>query len=121
MAAHLSQTAPANVNIETRLTDIAVPTGVSVSIALFVNEMVTNALRHAFVDGRSGTVVIESDVEGDDIRVIVRDDGGNLPESFSMDNSTGLGMQVAKAMAAQLGGSVTANRTANGAAFELNF
>jgi two-component sensor histidine kinase len=53
--------------------DIAMPTG------LVVNELLTNALKHAF-DGDSGTITLRCVVEDDECRVVVGDDGRGLPE-----------------------------------------
>jgi PAS domain S-box-containing protein len=54
--------------------NVAMPTG------LVVNELLTNALKHAFVGTNGGTVTLRSIVDETGCRVIVADDGVGLPE-----------------------------------------
>jgi two-component sensor histidine kinase len=53
--------------------NVAMPTG------LVVNELLTNALRHAFPGSRGGTIQIRGTVDPNGWRVIVADDGIGLP------------------------------------------
>ncbi len=53
--------------------NVAMPTG------LVVNELLTNALKHAFVGREGGTITLHSVVDGDGCRVVVADDGVGLP------------------------------------------
>jgi PAS domain S-box-containing protein len=54
--------------------DVAMPTG------LVVNELLTNALKHAFTGREGGTIVLHSTNGPDGCRVVVADDGVGLPE-----------------------------------------
>jgi len=54
--------------------NVAMPTG------LVVNELLTNALKHAFVGRDSGTIKLHSLSDGTGCRIIVEDDGVGLPE-----------------------------------------
>lgn len=54
--------------------NVAMPTG------LVVNELMTNALKHAFPDGKGGTIKVHALVDETGCRVIVADDGIGLPE-----------------------------------------
>jgi PAS domain S-box-containing protein len=54
--------------------NVAMPTG------LVVNELLTNALKHAFVGRDGGTITLHSLSEGDGCRIIVADDGAGLPD-----------------------------------------
>ena len=47
---------------------------------LVVNELMTNALKHAFVGREKGIISLSSLVDEDGCRVIVSDDGRGLPE-----------------------------------------
>jgi len=75
----------------------------AVPLALFVNEVVSNSFKHAFPDGRSGTITVEYRVDGDIRRLTARDDGvGVATDGGGRPGS--LGMQLARALAGQLGG-----------------
>jgi PAS domain S-box-containing protein len=54
--------------------NVALPTG------LVVNELLTNALKHAFVGRDSGTVTLNSLSDGAGCRVVIADNGVGLPE-----------------------------------------
>jgi PAS domain S-box-containing protein len=54
--------------------NVAMPTG------LVVNELLTNALKHAFIGRDGGTITLQSLSDGNHCRVIVADDGIGLPE-----------------------------------------
>lgn len=54
--------------------NVAMPTG------LMVNELLTNAVKHAFVGRDGGTITLESLSDGDGCRIMVADNGIGLPE-----------------------------------------
>ena len=54
--------------------NVAMPTG------LVVNELLTNALKHAFVGRDGGTITLHSLADGNGCRVMIADDGVGLPE-----------------------------------------
>lgn len=45
------------------------------AVALILNELISNALTHAFPDGRAGTVSVDLADEGESVRITVSDDG----------------------------------------------
>ncbi|HEX5377410.1 MAG TPA: histidine kinase dimerization/phosphoacceptor domain -containing protein [Phenylobacterium sp.] len=57
--------------------DVAMPAG------LVVNELLTNALKHAFAGRAGGTITLQSLVDDLGCRVVVADDGVGLPEGAS--------------------------------------
>lgn len=56
--------------------NVAMPTG------LVVNELLTNALKHAFVGREGGTITLHSLSDGEGCRIVVADDGIGLPEGI---------------------------------------
>ncbi|OYW27894.1 MAG: hypothetical protein B7Z44_10490 [Caulobacter sp. 12-67-6] len=49
---------------------------------LVVNELLTNALKHAFKDREGGTITLHSLVDDEGCRVVVADDGVGLPQGY---------------------------------------
>ncbi|MCY2989765.1 MAG: PAS domain S-box protein [Planctomycetota bacterium] len=96
--------------------DQAIPCG------LLVNELVSNALKHAFPDGRTGQVRVElQSVEGGPgwlLRVV--DDGVGLPAGFDLNHSTSLGLQLVFGLTRQIGGQLEIG-TGPGAMFAVVF
>jgi two-component sensor histidine kinase len=84
------------------------PGDVATPLAVVLNELMQNAVEHAFADGtREGSVVVRLAREADHVVVEVRDDGCGLPEQFSLDESRGLGLSIVQALVTtELGGSI---------------
>jgi len=75
-------------------------------IGLVVNELVTNALKHAFPEGREGVVRVTFRRVGNLFHLSVADDGIGLSPGRQMPPGEGLGLgsRILRALAAQLGG-----------------
>ena len=76
----------------------------SVSLGLIVTELVINAIKYAFPDGRPGTITIDYNFHGPNWVLCVRDDGVGLPLKAPV--RTGLGTSIVEALAGQLQASV---------------
>jgi PAS domain S-box-containing protein len=94
--------------------DLAIPCG------LIVNELVTNAFRHAFVDGRAGEVCISMTQNESVYRLSVRDNGIGLPEGFETRRTGSLGLQLVDTLTDQING-VLEMQSAGGAEFSIVF
>jgi two-component sensor histidine kinase len=92
----------------------------SVPYGLLLNEAISNACKHAFPAGRSGTITISLGLEGETITLIVEDDGVGLPVNFDAEGATSLGMRLIHMLAKQLGGQVQVT-PGPGARVELRF
>jgi len=74
-------------------------------LSLIVVEVITNALKHAFPDGR-GTISVRLAPAGDGRMVLtVSDDGKGMPAGRVSDSS--LGLKIVQSLAAQIGGDVS--------------
>ena len=73
------------------------------SIGLIVNELVSNAAKHAFAES-GGTVAVDLTVDGDKCTLRVADDGVGRPESS--DEANGVGLKLVNLLAAQLDGTI---------------
>lgn len=91
-----------------------------VPLSLIVAELFSNALEHAFADGRSGRVTITLAEEGDRLRLTVADDGPGLPPGFNLAEPSSLGLTLVRSLAEQIGGTL-AMRTDGGTVGELSF
>jgi len=98
--------------------DTAVPCG------LIINEIVSNSLKHAFVDNRKNacvTIDLAQTSEGK-YRLVISDNGIGMPASFSVDNSDSLGIQLVEALTDQLEGTMQLeNRPNEGLKYTINF
>jgi PAS domain S-box-containing protein len=91
----------------------------AVPCGLLVNELVTNAIKHAFPDGREGRIDITLSASDDGHCLItVADDGVGLPPEVSPETSRSLGMQLIPLLSDQAGGQWQLFRD-HGTRFEL--
>ena len=77
----------------------------AVPLGLLLNELVSNAYKHAYAPGTQGHLRIALAREDGHIRLRVADRGAGLPEGFGGRET--LGVQLVRMLAKQLGGSVT--------------
>ena len=76
----------------------------SVSLGLIVTELVINALKHAFPDGRKGVITVDCALRGPNWALSVHDDGIGM--SGDAADHTGQGTSIVEALAKQLGAQV---------------
>jgi two-component sensor histidine kinase len=91
------------------------PGEVATPLAVVLNELMQNAVDHAFPidDEATSTGVVEGRVRlrlqrvDGELRIDVTDDGVGLPDQFSLDTSKGLGLSIVQALVTgELGGSI---------------
>ncbi len=93
------------IRLEVRAVPAPVAVGTAVSLALLVNEMVTNALKYAYPEGQDGLIEVGLTAAGGGrLRLSVRDHGRGLPDGFAAGQSRSLGMRLLFALSRQLGG-----------------
>jgi two-component sensor histidine kinase len=80
--------------------DRAIPSG------LILNEIISNALKHAFPDRPAGTIRLTLRPYVNGFRLSVADDGVGLPSGHRVDTSRSLGMLMMQALAKQLRGRI---------------
>lgn len=91
------------------------PGEVATPIAVVVNELMQNAVDHAFDGRHHGHVHVQLTREPDVLVIDVRDDGGGLPEHFTLDSATGLGLSIVRALVTgELGGTIEMRATGEG-------
>ncbi len=92
----------------------------AVPCGLIVNELLTNALKHAFPEGRSGKINVSFGSDQENWRLEVTDDGIGLAAGIDPGNVNSMGFQLIHLLAQQLGGSLDVIRDA-GTRFVLRF
>ena len=78
-------------------------------LGLVLNELIVNALKYAFPDGRTETVIVAFHCLKVECTLTVQDDGVGFDPSLLAQGS-GLGRRMVKALMDQIGGSVRSDR-----------
>jgi two-component sensor histidine kinase len=89
------------VQVECDVPDVTASADTAIHLAIIVNELVTNALKHAFQDGAHGRVQVRSQVAGRGLEIEVSDDGQGL-KARSPKTGSGLGMKLVETFAKHL-------------------
>jgi two-component sensor histidine kinase len=78
------------------------------ALIMVITELVQNAIEHAFDPAaQEGSVTIRAERSARWLDVVVHDDGGGLPEGFSLEKSDSLGLQIVRTLvSAELDGTL---------------
>jgi PAS domain S-box-containing protein len=104
------------VSLQAEVLDLACLPDTAIPYGLILTELVTNAMEHAFVGRTAGRVKIELALEEAVPVLSVSDDGLGLPAGFDSAAPDSMGLQLASALAVQLGGRLQAT-SAQGSTF----
>jgi two-component sensor histidine kinase len=85
--------------IDCQVEDVGVHDEAVVPLAMIANELVANAVKHAFPAPRSGTVTLSVRAASGGVELAVRDDGAGIDPSAR----PGLGMRLVELWAEQIG------------------
>lgn len=105
-----------NINADNIFLDInkAIPCG------LMVNEMITNAIKHAFPEGSTGEISVDFLKENEEYILIVQDNGVGLPKDLNLKKTETLGMQLINSLTYQLEGNLEIT-SRNGTKLKITF
>jgi two-component sensor histidine kinase len=74
--------------------DVQVPSKQATILALLINELVANAVKHGFAHRERGTISITAYEEQGEAIVEIENDGEAIPDDFDPTGSHGLGMRI---------------------------
>lgn len=108
--------------------EIELPVETALPVGLIVNEALSNSYKHAFPDGRQGTItVLLERIAGGRARLVLSDDGvGKLPSAEqgkpagSQSHTTHLGRNLIHALVQQLNGTLR-DESGRGTTIEVEF
>lgn len=124
LCAHLSRVyelSQLNVSLDVLVDDVQLDMNRAVACGMIVNELVSNALKHAFPQGRHGNLRVE--LMSDDerrCRLSVSDNGIGMPADFCVEEADSLGLQLVSDLAHQLHATVRRDNDA-GTSFVIHF
>ncbi len=98
--------------------DITIDIDLAIPCGLIVNELVSNAMKYAFVDRTSGLISVGFTSDPTGCTLSVADNGCGLPESITPATVRTLGLQLVDTLVNQIGGTMSIDRT-HGTAFTI--
>lgn len=118
---YLRQSFGDNNNIRYQLTveDISLDVAAAIPIALIVNEAVTNAIKYAFPRGKKGTIDISMRRNGEEIELLVADDGVGIDQQMAGQTNS-LGMELMNGLTREIRGDIRIEAN-NGTSVSVRF
>jgi two-component system, sensor histidine kinase PdtaS len=82
------------VTFDVPASDVRVPSKQATILALLINELVANAVKHGFSGRNRGTISIRAHQEQGEAIIEIWNDGESIPEDFDPSGGHGLGMRI---------------------------
>jgi two-component sensor histidine kinase len=111
---------PDDIVLEVHAEDIPLGVDAAISCGLIVNELVSNALKHAFPAHRKGQVAVTLRSTGTQVVLEVTDDGVGFPADLDFRSPSTLGLKLVAIFTEQVGGAMDLTRE-GGTRFSLRF
>ena len=94
----------AKVKLDLRVDDFNLDAQRLFPLGLIINELLTNTMKYAFVNRKTGLIKIAFSRVEKHVTLTVQDNGKGLPAGFDIEQSKGFGLMLVKMLVQQLGG-----------------
>lgn len=108
------------INLVSECQDIFLDIITAIPCGLIINELVSNAYKHAFKGRQSGEIIVQFRKEEDFYHLLVKDNGIGLPPDYTIEQSNSLGMILVHELANQLDADIKI-KADNGTSYLLTF
>jgi len=108
------------VKVVKKIDDFVINAKMLQPFGIIINELLTNIMKYAFTGRKDGIITVSASLKGNNLSVIIADNGNGMPEAVDFENSTGFGLSLVKMMTDQLAGSIRIERR-NGTSIILEF
>ncbi len=100
--------------------DFPLESRILLPLGIMVNELLTNAMKYAFLGRSTGRILVTASLEGTQVRLGIEDDGVGIPEGVDFGASGGFGLMLVRELTRQLQGTIRLER-GQGTKVELVF
>jgi len=91
-----------DITFELNIYKLKINVNQAIPCGLIINEVVTNAYKHAFEEGEEGHILISLLQVEDTVQLKVKDNGRGLGDNFSLSESSSLGFKLIETLTSQL-------------------
>lgn len=118
---HIHRVEASRIALREDIEDVTLDLNTAIPCGLILNELISNALKYAFPEGRNGEILIQfKRQDTDKFLLLVSDNGVGLPENLDLHRTSTLGMQIVTLLVQQLDGTLEIRRQP-GAEFRILF
>ncbi len=110
------------IDLKIEIGDIVLSIDAAIPCGLIINELVSNALKHAFPNQRAGEVIVGlRRLTPQTLELVVENNGVTFPETIDFRQTESLGMQLMLSLVKQLSGEIEMQRLNPGTRFLIRF
>jgi PAS domain S-box-containing protein len=110
-----------SVKFNLQIDDILLSPDLLSPLGIIINELITNAIKHAFKGrGEGGIISISASGNESGVTLVFEDNGTGIPHDVTIENSQGFGLQLVEMLVRQIRGSVLIERN-GGTKFIIKF
>ncbi|HOO90234.1 MAG TPA: histidine kinase dimerization/phosphoacceptor domain -containing protein [Syntrophales bacterium] len=101
------------IQFSSQIQDVYFNIETAIPLGLISSELISNSLKHAFPEGREGTISagLYFDKETERYTLTITDDGIGFPEEIDYHNPSTFGLQLVDMLTKQLGGTIELDRS----------
>lgn len=104
---HTFITITKNVNLQLELDNITLNLDQAIPCGLIINELITNAMKYAFVTQKEGILKVKLSEKEGKIKISIEDNGIGMPKNFNVEEAESLGLQLVYTLIDQLDGTIS--------------
>lgn len=110
-----------NIKLTYNIADTFFNIETSIPLGLIISELVSNSLKYAFPDGKTGEITTSLQCDNTRFELIISDNGIGLPEDIDIRNiKSSLGLQLVNSLVNQLDGTIKLDRS-QGTKYTIKF
>lgn len=94
------------VEIAVDTSKVQLPIAIAQPVGMILCELITNVLKHAFPNGQNGKAAVRLEAVGDQVSLIVHDDGIGMPPDFAPEAGDSFGWRLIRSLVKQVGGRI---------------
>ena len=103
-----------------RIEDFKLPAKTLSSIAIIINECITNSMKHAFKNSTEPLITVQANIKNDTATLIYADNGSGIADQISLQNSDSFGFSLIKLLTEDLHGKMQIDNQ-NGLKYRFDF
>jgi len=108
------------INIDVKVDNVPLPLAFVIPCGLILNELLTNAFKHAFPGAQTGEIIVEFHKNNNRFELSVGDNGVGLPDRLDFREAETMGLRLINILTRQLKGEINLDQS-KGTLFKITF
>ena len=102
---------PERISLDTKIDSMKLDVDIMIPLGLILNELISNALKYAFADGRNGILSVQLENRANKLELEVSDNGVGVREDFNLENVDSTGFLIIKDFCTKLKAALSISNT----------